>query len=53
MIDVPGRAAAGTGFLNDNVAGALAYFTFIPALPRTMHSSATTSCAFTFNPYIC
>jgi uncharacterized membrane protein len=32
MIDVPGRAASGTGFLSDNVAGALAYFTFIPAL---------------------
>lgn len=31
MIAVPG-AVASTGFLKENVAGALAYFTFIPAL---------------------
>ena len=31
MITVPG-AVADTGFLKENVAGALAYFTFIPAL---------------------
>jgi uncharacterized membrane protein len=31
MIDVP-SAVAGVGFLKENVAGALAYFTFIPAL---------------------
>lgn len=31
MIDVPG-AVASTGFLTENVAGALAYFTIIPAL---------------------
>jgi uncharacterized membrane protein len=31
MIAVPG-AVASTGFLRENVAGALAYFTFIPAL---------------------
>lgn len=32
MIDVPGAAGAGTGFLKENIAGALAYFTFVPAL---------------------
>jgi|SRR5277367_1059611 len=32
MIAIPGAAVAGTGFLKDNIAGALAYFTFIPAL---------------------
>lgn len=32
MIDVPGGAVGNTGFLKENVAGALAYFTFIPAL---------------------
>ena len=31
MIDVP-SAVAGVGFLKENVAGALAYFTFVPAL---------------------
>jgi uncharacterized membrane protein len=31
MIDVPG-AVANTGFIKENVAGALAYFTFVPAL---------------------
>lgn len=31
MIDVPG-AVADVGFLRENVAGALAYFTFVPAL---------------------
>jgi uncharacterized membrane protein len=31
MIAVPG-AVASTGFLKENVAGALAYFTFIPAV---------------------
>lgn len=38
MIAVPGGAVATTGYLKENVAGALAYFTFIPAIVflRTM-----------------